>query len=194
MKKLLITAFIFLVAILGMTILKNNISNPSIKNVIDQNENAFLSLNNELSIILPSEFQVSTSLGVKDKYNPKHILVATSSEDLLTIKMLESEKPADQKEVVDLTYEEIKDKNIDQIGSEKIVWNKPNRANFGQNYFVYHDGIRYRTIENQPMQENIRQYVTYYGNKGYIIDFVNFLPNPNKSTYWDQIVSSISFN
>lgn len=194
MKKILITLFIFFVALLGMVILIKNISNPLTPKSSNQKENTFSSLNNELSITLPSDFQVSTSLGIKDKYEPKSIFVATSSEDFLSIKIMDADEPLNQNEFVQLLYEEIVPNEVTQIGSEKIVWGEPYKANFGQNYYAYHDGIRYSTFENQPIQENIRQYMTSYGDKGYIIDFINYFPNPNKATYWDQIVSSISFN
>lgn len=200
MKKFLIiiTFFIILFTMSVMIVLTKNIFDPP-TDIADQQQgqNTFSSLNNELSISLPPEFQVSTSLDEEDNSDSETIFVATSSQDILTIKTVPSDENLNvtQKEMVDAMYGAIKQITVNEIGSEIITWKDISTTNFGKNYFIHRNGLRtgYSEYEDYPLNEGIRQDITYSKNKAYFITFTTIFPNIDKTKYWDQIVTSISF-
>jgi len=169
--------------------------------VVINNGTRYFTLNGEFSIILPREYQVSTQYGIPGKQimPPEagaQIFIATSSDTLIDIRNLRSSYSKDftQKEAVDTLSKFGESLNINNFTGESF--GSVTEVRLGSNYYGVRVGTapETRSDNGQPITRNIRQYITYYNQASYIIEFVDYAPNSINDSSSDQIVSTINFN
>jgi predicted Fe-Mo cluster-binding NifX family protein len=150
----------------------------------------YASKESELTIKIPAEFKVAVARGINTE--DPNIFVATSSEDLMTIRKTSAEDESlSEQEIMDGIYESLVPIKEDEVGQSVIMWSNVGRGMIGENNFIFRDGIRKYQADGQDVVEAVKQYITYGAGEVFFIDFITFYQA--KPVLWDGIVASIRF-